>query len=158
MKNNLRPVLLLAASALVLTACGSDGLSKDDYTSQAEGICTQLKQDLEDVEAPATPEAFSAFYDQTLDTFSSAIDQLKELDPPGDDADKIKDGLTEPLTEQVDALRGAQPEIEEALSSDNPQEAFDEIQNPIEEAGEDAKVDKDFLNDYGLSTCASASN
>lgn len=153
-----RPALLLLASVLALSACGDGGLSKEAYTTQAEGICTQLKEDLAAVEAPTSPDQFSAFYDSSLDAFSNAIDQLKELDPPSADADQIKDGLTAPLTKQVDVLRGAKPELEEALTSDNPQQALSEIEDPVQEAGEEAKVDEDFLRDYGLSSCVSTTS
>ncbi len=151
-------LLLLLAGALTLTACGGGGLSKQDYTAQADGICTQLKKDLSDVKVPTSPDQFSAFYDSSLDAFSGAIDKLKKLDPPSDDADKLKNGLTEPLSKQVEALRGAKPKLEEALKSDNPEQAFKEIKDPVEEAGAGAKIDKGFLDDYGLTACASAAN
>lgn len=150
----MRPALLVTAGALALSACGGGGLSKADYTQQAEGVCSDLRTQLAKIEVPASPDQFSAFYDKSLDAFSTAIDKLKTLDPPSGDADEIKDALTDPLGKQIDALRDAKPDLEAALKSDDPASAIEKIEDPLDE---DAKIDQGFLRDYGLDTCASAS-
>ena len=147
--------LAASGSALLLASCGGgDGLSKDDYVTQAEAICQSANDKLGALTPPTDPDGVQAFFEEGLGIVEDATGELQDLAAPGEDSDDLKDKLTDPLQTQSQVIRDFLPEVQDALASEDPAAAFDALEDPTETAGADAEADQDYLDGYGLTQCS----
>lgn len=149
-----RRLPLVLAAALLAGCGGGDGLSKEDYVSQAEAICQSANDELNAMDVPTTPEEFQSFFNDGLSLVEDATQQLMDLEAPSADAEELQRALTGPLTTQAGVLRDFAPDVQEAVESDDPEAAFRALDNPTENASEDAEADGEFLDSYGLPQCS----
>jgi hypothetical protein len=78
---------LAVLSAAVVAGCG--GPSKEEYAQQANGICSQIQKDLQQVSQSGQtndPKEINQRTDQAVDAFSKGVDRLKGLEKPSGDA------------------------------------------------------------------------
>ena len=76
-------------SAAVVAGCG--GPSKEEYAQQANGICSQIQKDLQQVSQSGQtndPKEINERTDQAVDAFSKGVNRIKDLDKPSGDAGK----------------------------------------------------------------------
>jgi hypothetical protein len=99
---NGRKARIVAASmavALVLAACSSDSgssggsgrLTKAQYIARADQICKAANRKAQALGAPTTtdPQALAQFLSKSGRIINDAVDQLKKLNPPKADEQKI---------------------------------------------------------------------
>ena len=152
MKRNLILMLAcLAATGLIAAGCGDDdddggdALTKEEFVTQGNKICTdgnaEIEAEAEEVFASGqpTPEEELAFAeDSVVPNIQSQIDGLRDLTPPEEDEETV--------TEMLDAAQAAldRAEADPSLLTSA--------------GGEDVFVDVNVqLNDYGLTECGSSS-
>jgi hypothetical protein len=145
--------MVLALTAAV-GACGGGssykGLSKADFVSQAEAICTAGNTKIAKVSAqfgskePTIEQFRDAYVNQLIPIFHGEVDDLRKLNPPAGDRDKIKQMLDD-LSTGVDQ---AKADVQGAKS----QAELSTIKEPakMKAASAEAKA-------YGLVTCGSDS-
>ena len=159
---------LIALPLLGLTACGGSGgsspaasgspsagaaLSKADYVTQANGICTSAKADLDKLPRPTAAAEFETYLDASVGRAKKATQDLSALVPPPEDAEALRSKLTGPLSDQVTAIEAITPQFKEAAKAPDPRKAFSEITPP-----KLPTPDAAFLNSYGLQACAGLSS
>lgn len=74
-------------SAAVVAGCG--GPSKEEYAQQANGICSQIQKDLQQVSQSGQtndPKEINERTDQAVQAFSKGVDRIKDLEKPSGDA------------------------------------------------------------------------
>ena len=81
-----RLVPLVAALALMLAACGDDGMSTDEYRAAAKKVCVDAEKATEAVEQPtrSTPQAIVDYLGRLLEANERTIARFEKLDPPED--------------------------------------------------------------------------
>lgn len=140
---------LAVVLSLGLAACGSsddssdneDMLTKSELVSKADAICTQFNdklfnlQDDSGITEKSSDDKKAAFIsNKIVPLYEDQVDQLRSLQPNGDDA--------ETYTDLVDTL-----ESELKTVADDPKGALQES-NPFEGASKKAQ-------DFGLKVCGS---
>jgi hypothetical protein len=141
------------ASVAALGACGGSsssykGLSKADFVTQAEAICTAGNTKIAKISAqfgskePTIAQFKSAYINQLIPIFHSEVTDLRALKPPAADRDTIKKMLDE-LSTGVDQ---AKAEVEGAKT----QAELGTIKEP---AG--MKTASAAARAYGLAVCGS---
>jgi hypothetical protein len=84
---------VVAALAIVAAGCGGGGgggggaLSKEEYSSQLNKICTELNDKNKAIGDPQSIDEVVTKGPQLQDAFQSAIDEVENLNPP----DELKD-------------------------------------------------------------------
>ena len=102
-------VLSVVLAAVAFSACGSDsdnGKSKADIQKEANGICTDVKKELEAVKTPSDindPAQALAYFDEAVPISQKAVDKLEVLEPP-DDYKSDYEAYVSAQAEQIDAL------------------------------------------------------
>ena len=137
----LLPALLLPLALLV--ACGGDEpepLTKDEFTTQANKICSDGNAELETAaeelgESPSEEQIEEFVTDAVLPNLQGQHDDLEDLAAPEGDEDEVE--------EILDALQDGIDGIEE-----DPAGAITSGEDPLAEASE-------LAGDYGLTECAS---
>ena len=77
---------LAVLSAAVVAGCG--GPSKEEYAQQANGICSEIQKDLQQVSQGGQtndPKEINERTDQAVEAFSKGVNRLKGLEKPGGD-------------------------------------------------------------------------
>ena len=141
---------LLGVSVLtiVLYAC-SQQVSKEDYVSDVNELCSETQQDL-DVYAETLREAASAddvraAVAQGRTVFERFHDEVQALERPEEDRGTLDGWLTQ-IQEVVDLMR----RLEEATASGN----LEAVEQVAQEA-ESARVEAERLAmEYGIEDCA----
>src|ERR1700759_3731374 len=88
----------MAFLALVLSACGSSGESKQDFIARANGICNNTVRDVRNVAAPAssgtvTLPALAKYLGAVAPILASEAKQLKALPKPETDRELLRNYL-----------------------------------------------------------------
>ena len=150
------PVLALTAGAL--SGCGSASdpapaaagpLSKADYVTQANDICTKAKTELAAIPRPTAPAQFETYLTSSVARAKKAATDLQALPAPAADAAELKAKLTDPLAGQVQAIEAVLPDFTAAAKSANPQKALAAIRPPAL-----PRPDTAYLDAYGLKACS----
>ena len=154
MRKSVQISVVLAVVA-ALGACGGNsssykGLSKADFVTQAEAICTAGNTKIARVSAqfgskePTIEQFRDAYVNQLIPIFHSEVDDLRKLNPPAADRDTIKQMLDD-LSAGVDE---AKADVQGAKS----QAELSKITEPAK-----MKAASAAAKAYGLTTCGSDS-
>lgn len=137
-----RIVGLAASAALLVAACGGDGLSKPDYIAQADEICAAAERKASELPQPTDPAQAPQYAESLEEITDGYIQDLRELSPPEEDAEEID--------ELIGKMEQAGAKLVEAIrtqsNSGNPAAAYSEALRLAEEANEQASV-------YGFKSC-----
>jgi hypothetical protein len=78
--------IALALGALPAAGCGGgdSGLSREELIARADAICEQYERRTEEVETPQGFEDIEQFAVETRTLIQEAVNQLGELEPPGE--------------------------------------------------------------------------
>lgn len=136
--------LFLALIALAaVTGCG--GESKNDVISEGDEICREANDELEQLEEPETVSGLPAYAREARPIFDGAVEDLKDLDPPGEDKGSFNEFIekSEELGGVLDELAAAGPGTSDAEL----QEMSDRIAEITDEANAAAE-------EYGFDDCA----
>ncbi|MEK6278519.1 MAG: hypothetical protein AABM29_10965, partial [Actinomycetota bacterium] len=79
-------VAALAAATTALSACGSDELSVDDFTKQADKVCRDNQEEFSSIQGtpPKTADQAEAQAEALIEVADQALDELRSLSPPED--------------------------------------------------------------------------
>jgi hypothetical protein len=149
LRRSVCPVLL---SLVLLSACGDDGLPKDEFVAKAESICKQANDKLEAEPEIENPDEIAGYFRKLLDTADEATKELEELAADQPDEDEINEIFLDPLRGQVDELQDFLPEVEKAIE-DKGAEALDELEEP-----DLPEADAEAMEEYGFDACVETAN
>jgi hypothetical protein len=78
-------VAAVSVLALLAAACGGGGgerLSKTDFQSQANAVCTKYQSQLDALKTPTTLDEIPGLVDQALAILDKEVDEISALKPP----------------------------------------------------------------------------
>jgi hypothetical protein len=124
----LAPILLSLLALAVASCSGDDPPSQEDFADQANEICREAEQSLENVaEGADAPEDIVEAIDEVIEESRKAVDELEDLERPegeaGETAEQFVDATRMEIQDEgipaLEELRGAieredQGEIQEA--------------------------------------------
>lgn len=142
----LRLITFASLAALAVSACGGDGaLSKGEFIEQADDICEDIDEQIEDLGQPEDREGFEELVEEGTEITDDGLERLRALEPPPEDRDQIN-RMLDKIEEAVELL----PQIQEALQ-DQDVEALQRLQTQVQAAAGDAQM---IADDYGFEQCA----
>jgi hypothetical protein len=141
--------LVIAIMAGGVAACGGDddkGPSKAEYIEEVDRICAQSDAEtnrlagdaFEDPEKPK-PEEAQAFLEQGVPVVKEAIEDIKEVEKPKDDEEKLEEWIT--------ATESGATTLEEA--SQDPETSLTAL------VGEPFAASEKIADEYGMKDCGS---
>ncbi len=150
----------LTALVLALSACsdgGGDGAAappevdpKEAYVEQASEICTAADEDFAALTQPTTPEQFGPYAEQVVGIADRAQTQLADLEPPQEDRADLESRVLTPFAELVEQGRAWSAQVTAAGTD---QAA---LLGLLGSRPTSAGIDKQYLREYGLTSCADA--
>ena len=154
------PVALLLVP-LLLSGCGgsskdkaSSGLSRSEYVTKAEAICTRINTEVDKLTAPSTPQALQEFVEKSLQLAETGTDELKALEPPAADRADLKAKVLDPLDGQLAAGRAFLEQVKTAVAK-NDQAALGQL---ITHPPTGSKADLNWMRSYGFRECVDAAD
>ena len=148
----LAAIALLAAAGALAGGCagGNDGrLSEAEFREQANAICVEYDQRIEDLGEPGSLEEVPEFVNEAIPIIEEGLAELRELEPPEEleaDYDRMLDE-TERSVGVAERLRDA--------AAEGDQQA---VQDALEEGtAADSESDR-IARDLGLEECADESD
>jgi hypothetical protein len=163
-RNGILAIAIAASAALLMTACSDDAeaLTKPEFVEQADAICQQASDEAEpafeefwtgveeewDSEDPADQDAIftgmAALISEVAPIWEEQVEDLRELEPPADDAEQI-----DTLLDDLDSAIAEMSELSTAAAAgDAEARAAMDSEDPMEDVNHSARV-------YGLSVCGS---
>jgi hypothetical protein len=139
-------VLVLAVLVLGAGCGGDEGLSREEFVSEAEAICDEFDQRVNEVDEPESPADVERYVNEVRPVVENGLNELRELQPP------------EEFQERWDVLMARNDEGLEALddlaqAGANGDEA--RVQEIIEDASRrDGESDR-IAQELGLQKCTS---
>ncbi|HUR15390.1 MAG TPA: hypothetical protein VM097_12985 [Mycobacteriales bacterium] len=149
-------VLPLLGFSLLLAGCGGSdkdqvatGLSKAQYVSKAEVICTRLNKEIDGLTAPTSPAALESFLVEALRIAESGTAEIKALDPPEADKAAIRSKVLDPLEGQVAEGKQFLEDVKAAVAK-NDQAALGKL---ISDPPTGPEADLAWMRSYGFKEC-----
>jgi hypothetical protein len=134
--------LLLLSAVFALAACGGD--SKEDFANDADEICKEAEEKIDDVDDPQTTEEIPAYVDETVEIAEDTKSELEDLDPPSeveDDWNSYLDNVDEgiELIEELGAAaeRGDDQAVQELSQGEQQDRLNEENEELADEIGLD---------------------
>jgi regulator of protease activity HflC (stomatin/prohibitin superfamily) len=143
-------VLLALTVLLTLGACGGDdGLSANEYRSQARQICRDADRATEAVEEPtrATSQAIVDYFKRLLQANERSTKRFESLDPP----DELQKAHDDALRANRDGVREVRRVISELEEGGEPRKVLTGAQTRLEGLSRDAA---DAAKRLGVPECA----
>lgn len=143
-----RPATIVAVGLVVvilLAACDDSGLSKEEFIARADEICADVNAKTQELEQPRDPGEFTRFARRAQAITQQAVADLRELDPPEDDAALI-DRMIDKIEEAVSVL----PEIGDAVAAED----FQRVQELGMQVQDNAQEAQEIAQNYGFEECA----
>lgn len=146
--------LVLVFLGAGLTACGGEGLSREQFAKEASRICTSLEKKITAIGAGASGrEQIGDALDKVIDQTRKSVAELKNLEQPEGDAGKTAGNFVDALESDVeDTAIPAFEDLRDALKS-NDQAAAQAALKEIEKLESANKSDK-FAKQLGAKACA----
>ena len=149
----------LTALVLALSACSGGGDEaaapeevdpKEAYVEQADEVCSTADADFAALKAPVTPEEFGPYVQETVGIAERAQTELAALTPPEQDRADLESKVLTPFAELVDQGKAWSAQVTAAGTD---QAALLPL---LGSRPTSAGIDKDYLREYGLTSCADA--
>ena len=148
----------LTALVLVLSACsGGDEPDaqeevdpKEAYVEQASEICASADEEFAALTPPVTPAEFGPYVETTVGIADRAQRGLAALTPPEQDRAELERKVLTPFAELVEQGRAWSAQVQAAGTD---QAALLPL---LDSRPTSAGIDKEFLREYGLTSCADA--
>lgn len=142
-----RLVLLAAVLVLALAGgCGGGGdrLSREELIEDADAICADFDQQIDDVEEPQSVEDIERYVQEIRPIVEEGTDELAELEPPEE--------LEEEYDDWIAATRsglGRFDELEEAAATGDEQR----VQEALQGAGQGGDEANRLADEIGFEEC-----
>jgi hypothetical protein len=135
-----------AAASLALAACGGgdEGLSREEFLSEADSICTEYDQRVDEIEEPQSIDDVERYADEAKPVIEDGMAELRALEPP-DELEQQWDDYMASSEESVEYL----DELREAGAAGD-QARIQEIAQEVSEKNEEADR---LARDIGLEDC-----
>ena len=143
-----RLCMALGVNAAILVAgCGGDDrLTREEFISEADAICEEFDQRLEDVPEPESADDVERFADEARPVIEDGLAELRAFQPP----EELEEQWNELMDKNDDALEMLDDLSQAAASADEAR-----IQELSEEASrQDAETDR-MAREIGLENCGS---
>jgi hypothetical protein len=75
-------VLVLAVLVLGAGCGGDEGLSREEFVSEAEAICDEFDQRVNEVDEPESPADVERYVNEVRPVVENGLNELRELQPP----------------------------------------------------------------------------
>lgn len=138
-----RSIVVAVLATLVGAGCGGDdGLSAEDYRTQANEICTDTSERTMAIDPPESPMELGPFLEEVLQVGNDFQDEFEGLDPPGE-FENDHEELVVLGQEQVETFESLIDEIEQ---SDDPASTFTE---QIPELNDQLKESNELVDEIG---------
>jgi hypothetical protein len=134
---------LLLTAAFALAACGGD--SKEDFANDADEICKEGEDKLDDVDRPSSTDEIPEYADETIEIAEDTKGELEDLDPPSeveDDWNKYLDNVDEGIELIEDLGAAAERGDEEAVQELAQGDASDELEEENEEIADEIGLEQ----------------
>jgi hypothetical protein len=148
--------ILLSLLAFAIASCGGDdddAPSQQDFAEQANAICRETEQSLDDVAQGAeTPEEIADAVDRVIEESRNVVDELADLErPEGEAGQRAQDFVEATRREIQDVGIPALEQLREALESRD-QAAAQEAAQRIQQIDSDAS--NEAARALGANACA----
>ncbi len=138
----------MCLAALMLGACGGDGLTREEFIARANRICSSANDELTALGRPQDMKELQEFAATARRVNARMLRQLDALEPPEEDREKI-DRMLDRLRDATDLI----PEFSQAARAEDTQ-GLQQISEKIRIATAEASK---IAADYGLEECAEGS-
>jgi hypothetical protein len=140
-------IALGITAAIVIAGCGGDDrLTREEFVSEAEAICEEFDQRLEDVPDPESADDVERYVDEARPVIEDGLGELRALQPP----EELEEQWDELMDRNDEALEVLDDLSEAAASADEAR-----LQEISEEASrQDAETDR-MARAIGLENCGS---
>jgi hypothetical protein len=106
----MRSIVAGAAVIVLAAGCGSSSrLSREEYSKQADAICTKYNAKIKALGQPGTVRALPGYVDKALPIARKGTDELRGLKPPKDEEKTAKEWL-----DQNDSVVAAMERLRDA--------------------------------------------
>ena len=149
----------LTALVLLVSACsgGDDAAAPEEadpkqaYVEQASEICSSADEEFVALGGtPTTPQEYGPYVQESVGIADRASSRLAELTPPADDRADLESKVLTPLAELVEQGKAWSAQVTAAGTD---QAA---LLGLLGSRPTSAGIDKEYLREYGLTTCADA--
>jgi hypothetical protein len=141
-----RLVLAFAAATFVVGCGGGDGrLSKEEYSKQADKICTKYNAKIRALGRPTSIGALPAYVDRALPLARKGDEELRALKPPKDEEKTANEWL-----DQNDSVVGSMERLRNAAKKGDRAA----IQAALTEASSANQTANRLARQLGLGVCA----
>jgi hypothetical protein len=138
-----------ATASLALAACGGGdgGLSRQEFLSEADSICAEYDQRIQEIDEPQSIDDVERYADEAKPVIEEGMTELRELEPPDELQEQWNEYIasSEESVEYLDELRQAGAEGDPAR--------IQEIAQEVSEKNEEADR---LARDLGLQDCTDA--
>lgn len=137
---------LTGAMGLAAAGCGGgDGrLTREELIEEADAICAEFDQEIDDVEEPQSVEDIERYVQEIRPIVEEGTDELDELQPPEELEEEYDDWVAETRA-GVDRF----DELEEAAAAGDEQR----IQEALQDAGEGGEEADRLADEIGFQDC-----
>lgn len=112
-----RVLALLTVPAVVLAACGGSPPSREEFAAQANRICAEAQQEVQQQARENADQEPEQALDAATDQLRGIIDDLRDLDRPEGRAGDLAERYVEGLEQQLDRGLPVLERFQEALKS-----------------------------------------
>ncbi len=130
-----------------LAACGGSGgkaLSRTDYASKADAVCSKYSQQTKALGNPSDLSGLATVADKTLPILGNALTDLKKLKPPAEEQDTVNQWLA-----QVENLKGDLKEIRDKAKTGDAQG----VRAVVPQASQHNQKSNQLASKLGMSVC-----
>jgi hypothetical protein len=134
---------------VLLAGCGGGGgkrLTRQQYASNADAICTKYNQQVKALQNPANLSELADVADKTIPILDNAIHDLRKLKPPKDEAK-----VAEQWISQVDGLKTDLEDIRDKAKSNDMQG----VQAVVPRAQNHNARSNELATELGMTVCNS---
>jgi hypothetical protein len=134
------------AASLSLAACGGgdEGLSREEFLSEADSICAEYDQRVDEIDEPQSIDDVERYADEAKPVIEDGMAELRALEPP-DELEQQWDDYVASSEESVEYL----DQLREAAAAGD-QARIQEIAQEVSEKNEEADR---LARDIGLEDC-----
>jgi hypothetical protein len=134
----------VTAATLVAGCGGDDRLTREEFVSEADAICEEFDQRLDDVPEPESADDVERFADEARPVIEDGLAELRALQPP----EELEEQWNELMDKNDEALEVLDDLSQAAASADEAR-----LQEISEEASrQDAETDR-MARAIGLENC-----
>jgi hypothetical protein len=131
-------LMLLLAAVFALSACGGD--DKDDFVSDADDICKEAEDKVDELDRPSTVDEVPAYVDEANEIGEDTKAELEDLDPPTDvedDFNNFLDNVDEGIELLEELKAAAERGDEQAIAEFDDDPRVNELNEENEQIAED---------------------